>query len=185
MGDEFNLISISEISIDNKRLLSPVKEYNFKEKGIHLITFTINGTLNMDNMFKDVSTLISVKMLSRKNDKIISMISSFENCYNLSSFNIKGFDTKELKSMSKLFSNSSLKLQKTIFKDINIENVEDMSYMFYNCTFLEFNISNFRPKNAKNISHMFEGCKSLVKLNVLILFQILEKALKFWEMNLI
>ena len=63
----------------------------------------------MDNMFKGVSTLISVEMDSLNYVEIISMISTFENCTNLNTVKIKGFNTNKIKSMQKLFYNSLLK----------------------------------------------------------------------------
>jgi hypothetical protein len=46
----------------------------------------------MDYMFKDVQDLISVEMKSDKNCKISSMIRAFENCTNLQSVKISGFN---------------------------------------------------------------------------------------------
>ena len=65
--------------------------------------------LNMDNMFKDVSSLISVEIKSFNNTEITSMISTFENCENLIEFSISGFSTKNLKSLKKLFYNPQLR----------------------------------------------------------------------------
>ena len=119
----------------------------------------------MDNMFKDISNLVSIKMNSKKNAKITSMKSTFENCNSLNEFNIEGFDTKEIKSMSRLFYNCNLKIDSNIFENMSIENVEDFSYMFYNKGFSELNLE-LKTKNAKNMSHMFDNCVSLKTLKL-------------------
>jgi hypothetical protein len=54
-------------------------------------------------MFKDVPDLLSVEMKSEQNCEITSMISTFENCENLNSFKITGFNGEKIKSMKKLF----------------------------------------------------------------------------------
>ena len=54
-------------------------------------------------MFKNVSSLISVEMNSKNNAQIISMISTFENCTNLTTFKISGFYINKIKSIHKLF----------------------------------------------------------------------------------
>ena len=97
LGKEFILNSISKIIVDdNKEITSFTNEYNFDKVGNHTVKFVLNGDLNMDNMFKDISNLVSIKMNSKKNAKITSMKSTFENCNSLNEFNIEGFDTKEI-----------------------------------------------------------------------------------------
>ncbi len=87
------------------------KEYKFESQGIHNVQFLLySNNINMDNMFKDVSLITSVEMTTNKNIKITSMISTFENCENLNDFSIQGFNTEEIKSLSKLFYNSNILL---------------------------------------------------------------------------
>ena len=168
LGKDFDFNSISKMIIDDiKEISSPIKEYNFTTIGNHSIKYVINDTLNMDNMYKDVKNLISIKMMSEKSRKITSMESTFENCEMLNEFNIIGFDTKNIKSMRKLFSNCKLSIDSNIFKNISTQNVDDFSYMFSKKGFHELNLE-LDTKNAKNLSHMFEDCSSLksLKLNI-------------------
>ena len=107
LGDEFNKISNFDIYINgNKEKYSKI--YNFTSYGINHIDIKLYDNLNMDFMFKDISTLISVEMVSLNNTEIISMISTFENCENLESFSIFGFSSNRIKSMKKLFYNTKL-----------------------------------------------------------------------------
>ena len=49
------------------------KEYKFEEKKEYNITFKLKGKINMDYMFKNIDTLISVSMESSKNLEITSL----------------------------------------------------------------------------------------------------------------
>ena len=60
-------------------------------------------------MFEDISSLSSAIFISNKNTAITSMISTFENCINLNTITINGFDTRNLKSVSRLFYNTRIK----------------------------------------------------------------------------
>ena len=57
----------------------------------------------MEKMFKNIISLTSISMISNKKEKIISLISTFENCENLKGFIISGFDISELTSLNKVF----------------------------------------------------------------------------------
>ena len=107
LGNEFLNESKLDIYIDNKKIKYN-KEYKFNSTGIHYITFKLYNNLNMDYMFKDIQNLISVEMISKNNGQILSMISAFENCVQLINFTITGFNVENVKSMKKLFYNTSL-----------------------------------------------------------------------------
>ena len=79
-------------------------------------------------MFKDINSLISIEIFSNKNLSILSMISTFENCQNLKTFKINGANTNKVKSMKKLFYKTGL--TEFPLNELNIENLEDMSFTF-------------------------------------------------------
>ena len=101
LGLDFKYERNFDIMIDSKKIKF-TKEYKFSEIKNYKISFLIYDSLNMDNMFKDVSSLISVVMSSEKNSKILSFKSAFENTKNLEDFTITSFNTEETKSMSKM-----------------------------------------------------------------------------------
>ena len=108
----------------------------------------------MNYMFKDIQILKSIEMISKNDTKITSMISSFENFFNLESFTIEGFNIIEAKNLSKLFYNCPLEY-------INLDNFEtnniiDMSYMFANTNLKELDLSRFNTENVENISHIWK-----------------------------
>ena len=66
-------------------------------------------------------------MVSNENSEILSIVSAFENCFNLMEFKALGFNVENLKSMNILFFRSSIITYS--FKDFNSMNLEKVSYM--------------------------------------------------------
>ena len=54
-----------DVVIDNKRV-EFTKYYKFKERGYHQVNFYINNDENIDYMFKDVSSIVSIEIDSLK-----------------------------------------------------------------------------------------------------------------------
>ena len=116
--------------------------------------YIIYEDVGIDYRFKDIPNIISIEMISEKNCKIKSMISSFENSTNLKKIIIKGFDTSKVKSMKKLFYKTSI--SEIDLSEINTESIEDMSYMLGFTNIEKLNLSNFNSSNVENISYMFQ-----------------------------
>ena len=76
LGDEFNKISDFDIYINGNKIKYS-KVYKFSSYGLTDIEIKLYGNLNMDYMFKGISSLKSVEMKSSNNAKINSMISTF------------------------------------------------------------------------------------------------------------
>ena len=99
---------------------------------------------------------------------ITDMNCMFHQCFSLKSVDLTKWDTKNVKNMSRMFSecrelNNISGIEKLITND-----VVDMSSMFYSCIafFPIFpDISNWNTKNVKDISRMFSGCKALPNLD--------------------
>ena len=89
------------------------REFNqsliFDEIGLTNIEFHLyESKLKMDNLFKNIYTLISIEINSNDEDaQITSMVSSFQGCTNLKDVKILNIKTDQLKSMHKLFYNSN------------------------------------------------------------------------------
>ena len=147
-----------DIMINNK-IIKFNKEYKFTEKGMNTVIFQIKEDLNMDSMFKDVSSLISINITSTKNVKITSLISAFENCDNLNKFYLEGFDTHDVNSMHKLFYKTHL--TKINLTNFNTKNIIDMSYMFTGSPISEIDLTAIDVSSVTNMSHMFDSCSSL------------------------
>lgn len=190
MSSEYDNANIS-IKINGTK-----NNYNYTLKlesiGITDIEFTIyEEKLKLDNMFKNIYSLISIGISSNDpNYKITSMVSTFEGCMNLKNVKFSNLNTEELKSIHRLFYNSN-SLSSINFNELNTKNVEDMSYLFaysslnntgsgilnidtsnvknmshvfYNTLIKgDLDLSKFDTKNVKDMSHMFFGLNELEK----------------------
>ena len=163
LGNEYNKQSSFDIYIDDN-LSKYSKKYIFKTTGIHEIKIVLYENINMDYMFKDVKSLISIEMNSTSNASIISMISTFENCNNLENIEVNGFLTNEIKSINKIFYNTKLYILDISW--LNTSNIEDMSYMFALSTIIEIDLSKIDTNSVKNISYMFYKCESLLSIDL-------------------
>ena len=153
LGKEFEKGSNSFDIYIGKDKIKYTKEYQFKQEGRIDVSFKIYSPINMDYMFKDVTTLNSALLISNKNAEITSMKSTFENCVVLSSVTISGFNTKNIKSVSRLFSNTNIAILS--LSDFSTSKIEDFSYMFSGIPKETLDLSKFDTSNAKNMSHMF------------------------------
>ena len=138
------------ILIDNKTF-EYSNCYLFNETGSHNITIVLNEkNIDMNNMFKDIYSLISVEMIS-ENATINNIQSTFENCINLVSLKIEGFKIEGLNSLNKFLYNTK-NLKVIDLAGLNTSKIEDFSFMFANSNIKQINDFNFSTFNAKNIS---------------------------------
>ena len=170
LGPDFKKKTNFDISIDGN-IIKYSKEYKFKEYGYQNVQYIIYEDLDMDYMFQNIQNLISVEMISEKNAGIKSMRGTFEYCVDIEKIKMIGFDTSQVKSMSRLFYGMDLPDQESFQSiqsfliDLDTKNVEDMSYMFALSNFRELNLSSFDTRKVINMSHMFEGCYSMNYIN--------------------
>ena len=164
LSEEFQKEIDLDIFIDNEKIKYS-KEYIFSSLGIHIIEYKLyEQKINMDYMFKNVTSLINVEMISEKQIFIESMIGTFENCINLNNFESNNFNTSLVNSFHKLFYNTIL----TSFKINNYfdtYNAIDMSYMFSGTSLLSLDLSFSKLDNAQNLSNIFSNCHSLLEVN--------------------
>ena len=155
LGNEYNKNSDLdfELYIDDKKIKYS-KYFIFDKVGNHNVQLKIYKDLNMDYMFKGVKDLISVEMKSENKCQILSMISTFEDCINLNTFNITGFVADNLKSMKKLFYKSSI--NDYYFSQFNTINLKDISYMFASSPITYFSFDDFNLNQVTDMSHLFE-----------------------------
>ena len=163
LGDNFKQLSSLRIYLDDKEL-NLSKKYKFEKEGEYKIKFKVYDDLNMDYMYQNILELQSVEMRSSKNAKITSMKKTFENCQNMESFNINGFNTENIEDMSFLF--SLIKIRTLDLSNLNTNQVTNMSYMFYGSSIERLNVLNFQTNNVIDMSHMFENCRNLRNVDI-------------------
>ena len=102
---------------------------------------------------------------SFKSVKPKSMYGWFEYCGSMTSLDIRGLDTSEVKTMNSMFMSCGLANIKLTVLDTS--RVTDMRYMFSGCSRLKsVNLSGLDTSNVTDMSGMFSECGSLMSVNV-------------------
>ena len=90
----------------------------------------------------------------------------FFNCTNLTSLDLRDFDTSKVTNMGYMFQDCN-KLTNLDLSSFNTSQVNNMEYMFYKCNSLtSLNLSSFNTSKVSSMRSMFRLCSSLTSLNV-------------------
>ena len=163
LSKEFKELSNLQIYIDKKEI--PYSKFiKFNTTGNIEVHYVLKEDINMNNMFKNISSLISIELTSYKtnNIKIISMESAFYNCTNLKDFSMNGFNTSEISSLRNLFYNTQISSIKNF--DISSKHLTDLSYAFANTRLTSLDLSKLDTSHVTNMSNMFSNMTLLNRL---------------------
>ena len=193
LSESFKKITNISIYIGND-LIDYNYIYKFNTDGTHKVKYIINKKLNMENMFNNITNLISVNITTKKEGNLYKSLSkAFSNCTKLENF-YSDINPGNTKNYSYMFSNCT-SLSTVIFKNFgssannlshmfenctnltnlilnksNTNNVQDMSYMFFNCTKLDLYkekiVEKFNTSSVQNMSNIFSHCTNLTSLNL-------------------
>jgi len=91
----------------------------------------------------------------------------FANCINLQDIkDIRNLNTENVTDMSHMFEGCRA-LKSLDVSNFNTENVTDMSWLFSNCEALtSLDVSNFNTENVTDMRWMFSNCEALTSLDV-------------------
>ena len=142
-------------------------------KTLDLSNFDFSNTYNteytgLNNFLSDCSSLKTVTFPSTVTFKKsgISFNAMFNNCSSLTSLDLSGFDTSNVKYMRQMFGGCS-SLTSLDLSNWNTSNVTDMEYMFYGCSSLtSLDLSNWNTSNVTDMGQMFYNCNKLKTLNL-------------------
>ena len=133
-------------------------------EGLEYINTSI--VTNMNNMFGECKSLISLDLSSFNTSNVVSTTEMFYNCKKIISINLGGWDTSKVTRMSGMFENCE-NLKELNVNHFNTSNVTNMGSMFRNCKSLEtIDVSNFNTSKVTGIGGMFSNCKKLTKLDL-------------------
>ena len=124
---------------------------------IDLSDCNFNNVYNLESMFENCKNLQDI-VLPKYEIYCENIKNMFSNCIKLKSIDFNFFFIKNIKKMDGLFCNckSIEKIEK--INNLDTENVEDMSYMFFNCENLKlshlFNLE-FQKMNFSSINSMY------------------------------
>ena len=71
--------------------------------GNYIVKYKLYEEINIDNMFKNISSLISINLSCDRELLILSMQNTFENCVNLEDFIMEGFNLDNIITLKNLF----------------------------------------------------------------------------------
>lgn len=119
------------------------------------------------NWFNNMNKVTEIQGLGYLHtDAATSLKSMFLGCTSLTSVDLTGFVTTNVKTMSGMFQYCRA-LKQIDLSGFNTENVTDMSDMFNGCSKLtSLDLSSFDVKAVTTMSRMFNGCSALTSLNL-------------------
>ena len=154
-----------EIYLLNKKIKF-TKEYKFNKGEYNIKFYFKNDFSNLNNLFKNCSTLYKIDFSNFKINNITEMSYMFFECNSLIEINLNDFKTQNVTNMSYLF-HKCCSLKKLNLSQLNTENVTNMNHMFSDCSSLtQLNLSNFNTQKVNDMNSMFFQCSSLIELNL-------------------
>ena len=121
---------------------------------------------DMNSMFRNMSSLISLNLSNFDTSKVTNMSYMFFNTSSLALLNLSNFDTYQVMNMDSIF-RSMTNLTTLNLSNFNTSKVTDMSSMFsdmHNLTTL--NLSNFNTSKVMYMNRMFSDMHNLTALNL-------------------
>ena len=121
---------------------------------------------NTYNMFNGCSNLTSLDLRNFNTSKVTSMNGMFYGCSNLTSLDLSSFNTSNVTDMNNMFNNCS-GLTSLDLRNFNTSNVTRMNFMFGGCSGLtSLDLSSFDTSNVTEMISMFYECSSLSSLTL-------------------
>ena len=175
----YNLYIVSEAPIfapDDCNGLFGFMRYNSlydpSDATSNLIYINFNGTFNtskvtnMDGMFFNCTSLMSLDLSGFNTLNVTNMLSMIRNCSSLTSLDLSNFNTSNVTNMKYMFSGCS-SLTSLNLTSFNISNVESFFHMFVDCSYLtSLDLSSFNISKVTDMYGMFYNCSSLTSLDL-------------------
>ena len=143
--------------------------YTFPSRGNHTVYILINVTncTSLDSLFREVKNMTSIIVTSEFNtENVENMNFMFFDCTSLVSIKFSNLNTKNVKSMLAMF-HSCYSLYSLDFSNLDLRNVENMLKFCHSCNSLTLaNFTNMRTLNVTNYDAVFYDCRSLTSLEL-------------------
>ena len=133
---------------------------------LNLSNFDTSRVTNMSYMFFNTSSLTLLNLSNFDTSKVTNMDSIFRGMTNLTTIDLSNFDTSKVTDMSSMFSDMR-NLTTLNLSNFNTSRVTDMGFMFYGMSSLtSLNLSNFNTSNVTDMSFMFAETHKIKTLNL-------------------
>ena len=157
----------NKIKVESKDQLKSIimERYNNNNSFIDLTDIDISGLNDLLGVFFKLYNMEYVDISGWDTSNVTTMADMFYYCTKLKKIiGIENLDVSKLRCTNSMFygCENLVELDLTNWNTISLEN---MSYMFYNCSNLKIikNIENWQLPNIMDVSYMFHNC---VKLDV-------------------
>ena len=121
---------------------------------------------DMNSMFRNMSSLISLDLSNFDTSKVTNMSYMFFKTSSLTSLNLSNFDTSQVMNMDSIF-RSMTNLTTIDLSNFDTSKVTDMSSMFFDMRNLTtLNLSNFNTSKVMYMNLMFSDMHNLTTLNL-------------------
>lgn len=126
---------------------------------------------NFNDLFTECKGIKKIKIISRKNNKMVNLEKLFYKCTSLESVDLSLFDTSKIFYMDYMFANCT-SLKEIILKPyylFSLNHIRNMDSMFRNCTSLEevdFGCLKMEDFDIVRMDYMFKNCSSLAKVRM-------------------
>ena len=121
---------------------------------------------DMNSMFRNMSSLISLDLSNFDTSKVTNMSYMFFKTSSLTSLNLSNFDTSQVMNMDSIF-RSMTNLTTIDLSNFDTSKVTDMSSMFFDMRNLTtLNLSNFNTSKVAYMNLMFSDMHNLTTLNL-------------------
>ena len=127
-------LNVSSFNTANVKYMSTM--FSFCRNLTSLATggFNTANVENMFHMFEGCSGLTTLDLSGFNTAKVTMIHDMFADCSNLISLDLSSFNTSHVKNITDMFSGCSKLTTIYVGSDWNFDNIEDGSYMFYECT---------------------------------------------------
>lgn len=121
---------------------------------------------DMNSMFRNMSSLISLNLSNFDTSKVTNMSYMFFNTSSLTLLNLSNFDTSQVMNMDSIFRGMT-NLTTIDLSNFDTSKVTDMSSMFADMRNLtSLNLSNFNTSKVAYMNRMFTDMHNLTNLNI-------------------
>lgn len=118
-------------------------------------------------MFYGCEALTSIDLSSFNTSNVTNMDYMFSGCQKVPSLDLTPFNTDKLTSMKQMFASCKILTTLTLPDSFNTANVDNMQYLFYNCSELTqdaLDLTKFNTANVTDMQDMFLGCLKMTEL---------------------
>ena len=174
--------NITSISIENSAVASTGDELYFIDNSNGL-QVERNGTVvkihaprlnniklpqNSEGLFANFTNLTTIDGLDlASTSNVTNMSRMFENCTQLTHFDLSSFDTRNVIDFSNMFHGCDGLTGTLDLSMFNTKSARDMSHMFENCRNLTgINVSSFDTSVVTDMSAMFRNCSSITSIDI-------------------